>query len=199
MTTKNIQRDDKGLPTGLIVFTFDDKTTTTFDLNKVPDEIKLQLMAHGASQKIGDSYSSAASQDDPIAFAKMSVDETIKNLYAGSWRSNVGGGAKFSDFAIALSRVTGRTLEDCDAFEETLEKEQKAVWKNKAKVKAEMLKIAAEKAAARAEKAAKAAAANAASGGAEKAEGEAEDDLDFGTAETATESAGKASGEPATA
>ena len=146
-------------PTGL-KFVFEDGTETVVDFDKIPQEIKVRAMFHGFSQKIGDSYAGAAkAEGGALAFSKKAVNETLAQLYAGDWRATAEGGPKApSDLAVAISRVSGKTPEACQAFVETLDDDQKKAWRKKAKVAAALATIAAEKAAARAEKLAKAAA-----------------------------------------
>lgn len=157
MTTKTIHMteataDAPSMPTGIITFTFDDKSTESFDLSKVNDATKLRLAMHGASQKIGDSYAGANAADNPVEYAKTAVRETIKDLYAGSWRAASGGGPRVSDLAVAFSRASGKPLDACVAFVNGLDDDNKKALRNKAKVKIELAKITAEKAAARLKK-----------------------------------------------
>lgn len=147
-------------PMGL-KFLFEDNSETAVDFEKIPDDIKLRAMFHGFSQKIGDSYAGAAkAEEGALAFSKKSVAETLAQLYAGEWRATAEGGPKApSDLAIALSRITGKTPEEAQKFVESLDDEQKKVYRKKAKVAAHLASIAAEKAKIRAEKLARAAAA----------------------------------------
>lgn len=180
-TKKQIEIAEDGTPTGLIIFTFDDGSTQTFDASKCNDSILTRLYMHGASQKIGDSYAGAASSGvDPVAFAKEAVKDTIAQLYAGDWRAaGTGGAARVPDLALALSRIPaiGKTLDECVAFVETLDKDQTKAWKAKAKVAAELLRISAERKAEQARRAAEKLA-NLTKGEAGEGEsaGEAEDD-----------------------
>lgn len=137
-------------------FTFDDETVVEFDFAKVPEQIKVQAMNHGFSQKLGDSYAAAKAQENPLAWAKAQLQSTIEQLYAGDWRaareSSGAAGGRITDLAVALSRLTGKTVEESQAFVDTLDDDQKKAWKAKGKVKAMLALIAAEKAAARAKK-----------------------------------------------
>src|SRR5688572_3874104 len=140
-------------------FTFEDGTVIDFDPSKVNDDIKYRAMMHGFSQKIGDSYAGASKAENALAFAKEATQETIAQLYAGDWRAAAESGPKApTDLAVALSRILGKTPEECQTFVDGMDDEQKKVYRKKGKVAAELAKIAAEKAQARAEKLAKAAA-----------------------------------------
>lgn len=166
-TKKKLLRNEAGALTGVIEFTFDDGEVQSFDLANVPEGLHVNLMMHGASQKIGDSYAAASGEADPLAFAKACVKETIAQLYAGEWRAtSAGGGPRVTDLAVALSRVTGKTVDEAQAFLDTLDDDGKKAIKGKAKVKAALAVIAAERAAIKAKKLAEAA------GGEEKDEEE---------------------------
>lgn len=157
--TKTIERGEDGKPTGKLTFKFSDGSEIVFESSKVPAQTLDDLIMHGASQKIGDSYASAATESDPLAFAKACVQDTIDQLYRGEWRSNAGGGGvRITDLAVVLARLTGKTAEEAQAFVDTLDDEQKKAWKGKAKVKAGLAQYAAEKAAEKAKKLAEAAA-----------------------------------------
>lgn len=154
MTTKTIGMTvgtdtEPSVPTGLITFTFDDKTTIDFDVNKVNDAVKARLALHGASQKIGDSYAGAGADTNPLAYAKAAVEATIKDLYAGNWRAASAAGPRGSDLATAFSRATGKPIEACIAFVNGLDDDAKKALRGKAKIKIELAKIGAEKAAAK--------------------------------------------------
>lgn len=142
-----------------IVFKFDDGTEETFDSSRVNDDIKARAMMHGFSQKIGDSYAGAASAENPLAYAKQAVRETIATLYANEWKAPRGeGGPRVTDLAVAVSRVTGKSIEDVVALIEGLSDEDKKALRAKPKVKAALAAISQEKATARAAKLAAAAA-----------------------------------------
>ncbi len=146
-------------PIGL-KFVFEDESEISVDFDKISQDIKRRAMFHGFSQKIGDSYAGAAkAEGGALAFSKKQVADTIAQLYAGDWRApSEGGPRQPSDLAIAMSRVSGKTPEVCQAFVEGLTDEEKKVWRKKGKVAAQLAAIAAEKAQARAAKLAKAAA-----------------------------------------
>lgn len=143
---------------GIIEFRFDDESAETFDMGRVPEAIRTQLMFHGASQKIGDSYAGASAAADPLAYAKESVRDTIAQLYAGTWRVSVSAGPRVSDLAAAVALATGKTLDECVTIIGNLDDGQKKVLRKQPKVAAALASIAAKKAAERAARAAEAAA-----------------------------------------
>ena len=110
---------------------------------------------HGFSQKIGDSYAGAAKAEGmtPLEFAKRAVKDTISQLYANEWRAPSVAGLKVSDLAVALSRLLGKTIEECHAFVEGLSEEDEKAWKKKGKVAGMLTVIRAEKAVAAAKRA----------------------------------------------
>lgn len=160
MTKKVVELNEAGLPTGRIVFTFDDESTQVFDLAQVNENVVRRATMHGFSQKIGDSYAGAAnSGTDPVAYAKAAVADTIAQLYAGDWRASSAGsaGPRVTDLALAVSRVTGKDVQTVVELLDGLDDDGKKALKSKPKVKAMLALIAAEKATKRAEKAAAAA------------------------------------------
>ena len=151
-TKKVLELNEAGELTGKIHFTFDDKTVQTLDVLACDQKTQFRLMVHGGSQKGGDSYASAAQQENPLAFAKQVLADTIKQLYAGDWRAVASSGPRATDLAVAMSRVMGKTLDECVAYLELQDDDQKKVWRGKGKIKAMLATIAAEKAVARAAK-----------------------------------------------
>lgn len=149
------EKDAEGKDTSnitAILFEFEDKTTETFSLDDVNDAIRVRAMWHGFSQKIGDSYAAAGKAENPLGFAKESVRETIAQLKGenAAWRAAAGeGGPRVTDLAIALSRVSGKSVDECVAYLEEQSDEQKKTWRKKPKVALELAKIAAEKQAAK--------------------------------------------------
>ena len=137
---------------GLVVFTFDDGTSETFDGSKVSDEIRKRLYLHGASQKCGDSYAGAGDAADPVAYAKEAVRDTIAQLYAGDWRVTGPSGPRVSDLATAIARLKGMSIEEATAIVESLNDDQKKLTKKHPQVAATLAVISAERAAARASK-----------------------------------------------
>jgi len=95
---------------GTIEFVFATGETEVVDVTKLPAETQKQLMLHGASQKLGDSYS--GEDADKCYTIMMGV---VKNLTEGTWsaRAGGGGGARISQLAEALSRAAGEPLESC--------------------------------------------------------------------------------------
>jgi hypothetical protein len=151
---KQVGVTEAGDVTGKINFEFSDGTVIEFDSAKVPTPLIQKVLMHGYSQKLGDSYASASQAENPLSYAKAAVQETIEQLYKGEWRSVSvgGGGVRITDLAVALSRLTGKTVEESQSFVETLDDDQKKAWRSKGKVKATLAGIAAEKAAEKAKK-----------------------------------------------
>lgn len=142
-----------GFPTGVIQFTFEDNTVQTIDVNALNDDTKFRALVHGISQKVGDSYAGAKAEENPLAFAKESAAATIAQILNGDWRAaSTGGGPRVTDLAVAFSRVTGKTVEECVEYIGTLDDAQTKDLRGRAKIKAELAKIAAEKAVAKANK-----------------------------------------------
>lgn len=129
-----------------------------FDLSKVSEDILIRLALHGASQKIGDSYSGAGDEADPVAYAESAIDDTIAQLYAGDWRVSGTGGPRVSDLAKALSRINGKPVEENQTSLAAASDEQKKAMRKHPKVALALAEIAEENAKARKAKLAEAAA-----------------------------------------
>jgi hypothetical protein len=127
---------------GVLTFTAADGSVQTLEVSKLSEEIRLQAMFHGLSQKIGDSYAGAGSESDPESFAKECVRDTIEQLYNGAWRAaGGGGGSRVSILVQAFAAVSGQSLEDAAAYIENLSDEEKKDLQKKAKVRVAIQKI----------------------------------------------------------
>jgi hypothetical protein len=95
-------------------------------VSKFTGEIQKQLMLHGASQKLGDSYSGEDADKCHAIFVGV-----LKNLQDGNWSARAGGGGgspRISQLAEALSRAANETVEACVAkLSEMSDDEKKAV------------------------------------------------------------------------
>jgi hypothetical protein len=160
---------------GTITFQFEDGTaangdqpavpgsTQVFDISKLkatPEGLATleRLAIHGASQKIGDSYAGAKeSGTDPVAYAKEAVKDTIEQLYANKWSvTRTGSGApRTTLLVIAVSAVSGQSIEEVQTSIESLSDEEKAALQKQPKIRAKLAALQAEKAVERAAKLAK--------------------------------------------
>lgn len=143
--TKNVD-DEKGT----ISFEFASGETEVVDVSKLDGEIQKQLMLHGASQKLGDSYSGEDADKCHTIF--MGV---LKNLQDGNWsaRSGGGGSPRISQLAEALSRaVPDTTVEDAVAKLAAMDEDTKKQVRSHPAVQAALADIKLEKAQAEAAK-----------------------------------------------
>jgi hypothetical protein len=170
-----------------VLFTMDKPTNApegfvpevfTFDLTKISAEMLERLALHGASQKIGDSYAGAKdSGEDPLAYAKAAIQDTIKQLYSkenggnDTWSvARSGSGAPRTSILIqAYAQVKGVSIEDAQETIGALNDDEKKVVAGTKKVAAAMAQIRAEAAAAKARKLAAEAAKEDEEGGEEEA------------------------------
>lgn len=104
-----------------VAITFPDDSVLGLALSKLSAAVVTRLAIHGLSQKLGDSYASASSQENPLAFAKERVKSVIEQLLAGEWRVTAEGGPRVTLLARALARATGQTV---DAAVEVLANKQ---------------------------------------------------------------------------
>ena len=125
--------------------TFEFATGETVEVNpgEFPAEIQRQLMLHGVSQKLGDSYSGEDADKCHSIFAGV-----LKNLQEGNWtaRSGGGGSPRISQLAEALSRATNQPVEACVEKLAAMDDETKKAVRNHAQVKAALAEIKLEKA-----------------------------------------------------
>lgn len=98
-----------------VAFAFPDGETVTIRLSELPREMVERLAVHGLSQKGGDSYASAGSEENPLGAAKEWLKATLEDLRKGAWRVTTAGGFRATMLARALARVTGQTVEAAQA------------------------------------------------------------------------------------
>ena len=139
----------KGIEGDVLTITFEDGNVLTTDLNNIPAEIQSRLAMHGLSQKLGDSYAGAETEE---AFGKASG--VAEDLLAGNWSTRVAAsGPRSTQLAEALAAATSQPLEAAAAKLETMDDDQKKRLRAHPSIKMELAKIKATKAAAAAEKA----------------------------------------------
>lgn len=135
----------------------------SLDVTTLPDEIRAKNEAHGAKQKIADSYAGAKAAieegdyPDAATYAREMVALAIKKLQDGDWTSREPGQARVTDLAVALAEATGFTVEEAQERIADASKEEKASIRKHPQVAAVLARIKAERAAKNAEKAGKAA------------------------------------------
>lgn len=142
--TKTINDD------GSLTFEFATGETETVNPGDFSNEIQKQLLIHGTSQKLGDSYSG---EDADKCFTIFSG--VLTNLTDGNWsaRAGGGGGARISQLAEALSRASdGETVETCVMTLSAMSDEEKAAVKKHPAVQAAIAELKLEKAQAEAKK-----------------------------------------------
>lgn len=134
------------MDTGLLELTFGNGKKLEFDSNKISDEMKKQLMLHGASQKIGDSFAGVKGN---FVEGIQNAQDTIDQLYAGVWKADREGDARprLAELAAAIARIKNVALEQATAAVEKGTDDQRKQWRSNAKVKAVIAQIRAEKAA----------------------------------------------------
>ena len=82
---------------------------------ELSEETKLDLLLHGASQKVGDEYSGEKNPDDMF----LAADSMAERLRKGEWSVARTAGDSFSGASIvirAIVEVTGKTVEQVKTF-----------------------------------------------------------------------------------
>jgi len=90
---------------------FPDESIVGLALSKLSQAVVTRLAVHGLSQKLGDSFAGAGSEENPVSYAKARVQAVIDQLLAGDWRVTAEGGPRVTLLARALARATGQDLD----------------------------------------------------------------------------------------
>lgn len=145
---------DKSAEGSVCTFKFGNGTTLTFDTSTCDAEMQTDLAAHGALQKIGDSYAGA---NGDYEYAIASAQRIIQNLQDGNWKTQREGGTsapRLSELAEAVAKIKGFDLARATEIVTALDEDQRKVLRGKDAVKAAIAQVRYEKAAAKASSAA---------------------------------------------
>ena len=138
-----------------------------FALSELSDEIRQNLLCHGASQKLGDAAASvkkrlsdSLGREPSDAELTDAVAEAINSVWtqlsAGDWRAARGEGEakpRVGEVALAIARLRGMDVEEVQKLVAATEKEKVAAWRKHPQIQAEIAKIRQERAQARLDKA----------------------------------------------
>lgn len=143
------------LDTGVVTFTFGNGTVIELDSNKLGEDMRKQLMLHGISQKVGDSFAGVRGN---FVEGVGNAQDTVDQLLAGVWKAARDDDAKprLAELAAAIARIKDVPLEQATAAVEKGTDDQRKAWRSNAKVKAVIAQLRAEKAAAALQEAEKA-------------------------------------------
>ena len=131
----------------VVTFTFGNGEVRTLDLAELSEETQQDLMVHGALQKIGDSYSSAAGD---YGFGIAQAEKTIQNLRDGNWgtpRTAGEGKQKIGELATALAALQGVDPAVVTAALEAATEDQRKAFRAHPAVKLKIAELRAAKAA----------------------------------------------------
>lgn len=144
---KKVKFCEKTAEGEVLSFKFGDGETLTIDLATLSDDIRIDLMVHGALQKIGDSYASAGGD---FNFGKAAAAKVIANLNEGVWGApRAGGEGKKSvgELATALAELQGIPVETVAASLEAATDEQRKAFRAHPAIKAKIAELRSKKAA----------------------------------------------------
>lgn len=135
-----------------VKFAFAHGTEVTVLIADLPESTVANLVCHGLSQKLGDSYSGAESSED----AQSYLEKVLQRLVAGEWKAarEGGGGRGVSQLVEALHRATGKPLDECNATVDGLDEDAKKGLRQHPEIKEQLAQIKLENAQKAAEKAA---------------------------------------------
>lgn len=131
---------------GIAYFTFGNGTKLELDSNSLNEEMRKQLMLHGISQKVGDSFAGVKGN---YAEGIQNAKDVIEQLLAGEWKAGRDDSARprLAELAAAIARIKNVELDKATAAVEKATDEQRKSWRSNAKVKAVIAQLRAEKAA----------------------------------------------------
>jgi len=139
MATKKASKKVEGTT---VTIEFATGQTLTANAADLPDEMKRNLIVHGLSQKLGDSYAGA---DEKEAFD--CANRVLEGLMKGEWSTRgEGGGGRASMFLEALAAVLGLSLDEAKAKFDSKTEEEQAAIKNHPQIKTKTAEIKAARA-----------------------------------------------------
>lgn len=138
-----------------------------FNLADLSDEIRQNLLCHGASQKLGDSAAGVKGRlkdslgrepsDEELATGVIeAINGVWKQLSEGDWRASRGEGEakpRVGEVALAIARLRNMEVDEVQKLVAATDKEKVKQWRAHPQIQAEIAKIRAEKAAAKLAKA----------------------------------------------
>ena len=146
LASKKTTRDSEGCPLAVVV-TFDNGTSVRLPLAALSPEILNEALAHGLSQKLGDSYSGAKGD---TAWAQAQCEATVESLVAGDWnRRGAGGDVDLASALIAL--FPDREPDEVREKVSAMSPDDRSAMSRQPSVKAELARIRAERLATKAE------------------------------------------------
>jgi len=137
---KIVLRDENGIACAIRIL-FTDGREVKVNLETLGQIIKAEALAHGISQKLGDSYSGCQGNLDE-AFAECAA--VAESIIEGNW--NRKGGSGGGELAQAIADLTGKELDEIIPVLRTMSDEDKATLRRRKDVKAALAKIKAAKA-----------------------------------------------------
>ena len=125
-----------------VEFTFSNGSAIVVALDEFPDAIRLEAMAHGFRQKIGDAWNKAESAAEAHGIGLAMVER----LKAGDWRAETGGGFGIADewLVKAVAELKGKELDEIRVTWDSLSPEAKEAVRKDPRTKATAERIRAE-------------------------------------------------------
>lgn len=138
--------------TGTISFNYSNGTVLSIKTDDMPTEQIFNLIVHGLTQKVRDSFSSAKGD---VEYAIGCSNKVLDNLMANRWtasRATGEGKPKSTELVEAIARLKGLPIETVAEIVEQADDAKRKIWRSNARIKAEIANIRAERAAAAAAK-----------------------------------------------
>lgn len=128
---------------GKLVFTFANGGKVAIDPAKISDDIREQLVMHGLTQKIRDSFAGAKGDAN---YAQAQAEGVVEALLAGEWNRRGGGAFGGNLLAEAVARIKGIEVGEAREKLGALTDDQRDALKKSPSVKKMILTIKAERA-----------------------------------------------------
>lgn len=128
---------------GTLVITFANKEKLTIDPSQLSDAIREQLVLHGLTQKVRDSFAGAKGD---VNYAQAQAEGVAEALMAGEWNRRGGGAFGGNLLAEAVARIKGIEISEARERLADLTDDQRDALKKSPSVKRMILTIKADRA-----------------------------------------------------
>lgn len=133
---------DKTIGDASVRFAFTNGKVLECEFVALPPAIERACVLHGISARVGDTYANAASHPDPVEWAYQTACATWQAMCGGEWSQRRDSPA----LAEALSRASGRTIDEAIAAIATLDDATKKKLAKTPAIKLALAQIAVERA-----------------------------------------------------
>lgn len=147
-TNANVKFLSKVLPfdvngkAGVVACVLGNGLRVEVDAEMLSDDIRMRLMYHGLSQKLGDS-AAGFSKDRDFSGAFAAIQQTADNLISGVWASRASSGT--SDLVAAIAELRGVEVEAAQAAVDKMTEDQVSAVRKHPAIKEAIARMQAER------------------------------------------------------